>query len=95
MDENDSADRIFNADETGLSTDPNKRTLLFKKSLRDSYILTPISSKSMHMVDGRGRGGGLKSSAKMCRCHKGMVSNRCMDSIEQFEMELQDEKQIY
>ena len=50
MDEDDSADRIFNADETGLSTDPNERKLFFKKSLRDSYILTPTSGKSTYTV---------------------------------------------
>ena len=43
VDENYSSDRIFNANETGLSMDPNKRKLYFKKPLAGSYILTPIS----------------------------------------------------
>ena len=57
--EDDSADRIFNADETGLSTDPDKRKLFFKKSSRDLYILAPTSGKSMYTVLAWGSASGV------------------------------------
>ena len=40
------ADRIFNADETGFATDPNRRKMFFKKSSKDSYLLTPTCGKA-------------------------------------------------
>ena len=33
---NDAANRIFNCDKTGCSTDPNKKKLFFSKSEKDS-----------------------------------------------------------
>ena len=44
------ADRIFNADESGFATDPNKRKMFFKKSSRDSYLLSPTCGKAMYTV---------------------------------------------
>ena len=46
----DSAQQIFNADETGCSTDPNKCRLFFKKSSKDSCLLTPTCGKAMYTV---------------------------------------------
>ena len=40
------ADNIFNADVSEFATDPNKQKMFFKKSSRDSYLLS--SRKAMH-----------------------------------------------
>lgn len=42
--------RIFNADETGCSTDPCKCKLFFKKSSKNSYFLTPTCGKAIYTV---------------------------------------------
>ena len=42
--------RIFNADELGCSTDPNKWKLFFKKLSKNSYRLTPTCGKAMYRV---------------------------------------------
>ena len=39
---------IFNTDETGCLTDPNKQRLFFKKSYKDSYLLITTCGKSMY-----------------------------------------------
>ena len=46
----DAANRTFNCDETGFSTDPNKKKQFFSKSAIDSYLLTPTCGKAMHSV---------------------------------------------
>ena len=48
--DDNSAQRIFNANETGCSTDPNKCRLFFKRSSKDSYLLTPTCGKAMYTV---------------------------------------------
>ena len=46
----DAANRIFNCDKTGCSTDPNKKKQFFSKSEKDSYLLTPTCGKAMYTV---------------------------------------------
>ena len=46
----DAVNRTFNCDETGCSTDPNKKKRFFSKSEKDSYLLTPTCGKAMYSV---------------------------------------------
>ena len=46
----DHASRIYNCDETGLSTDPISKKIFISKNSRDAYLETPCAGKSMYTV---------------------------------------------
>ena len=44
------AKRIYNADKSGFSTNPNQKKMFLKKSCRNAYMITPTSGKAMCTV---------------------------------------------
>ena len=50
LDNEDAKERMFDCDETGFSTDPASKKMLFKKSSKEAYMMTPNCGKTMYTV---------------------------------------------
>ena len=50
LEADDTSSRIFNTDETGMGTNPNKRQLFFKKGAKNVYLQIPNEDKSMYAI---------------------------------------------
>ena len=46
----DAADRIFNCDETGCTTNPNQKKMFFKKTSKDNFLMTSTCGKAMFTI---------------------------------------------
>ena len=46
----DAAERILNCDKTGCSTDPAGKSMFFKKSSKENYLMTPNCGKAIYTV---------------------------------------------